>query len=416
MTTLDNAHALVVGIAKYRHATPLPQSVLNDARDVCDLLVAPQRCGYLTDNVELLLDEQATRDELRRALADLAARANDESVIFIYVSSHGGRVAAGPHAGEYILPVEASLASGEETAASAISGSEFARAVEAIPAKKVVVVLDCCYAAGIKGVGTLSDASEANLSGQYYDALKAGRGRVVIASARGNEFSHIIAGARNSLFTTHLLEGLRGGVASDDNYVRVFDLFEYVQPRVTVAQSAQHPVFRAELEENFVVAAHPAEQPHKTPAAGDGYRYDAFISFADREPDATFVWNTLVPRLEAAGLKIAVAEDVEQGGVARVVSAERGLKQSKRTIIVLSDNYLADRMEEFRNSLAQGMGIEEGTYRLLPLKFGLLDEKRIPERIKFLVTRDLAHPRRAESQFKRLIEDLQGELPKMDAH
>ena len=65
------------------------------------------------------------------------------------------------------------------------------------------------------------------------------------------------AGARFGLFTSHLLDGLRGAAASADGYVRVFDLFEYVQPLVTPSRRDQHPVFKAEVEENFAVAASP---------------------------------------------------------------------------------------------------------------------------------------------------------------
>ena len=61
----------------------------------------------------------------------------------------------------------------------------------------------------------------------------------------------MLPAAANSLFTQHLLAGFKGGVSSEDGLVRVFDLFEYVQPRVTSDQPNQHPVFKADLEENF---------------------------------------------------------------------------------------------------------------------------------------------------------------------
>lgn len=413
MSTLDKAFGLVVGIAKYKYVTPLPSTVLNDAQDIHDLLVDPQRCGYLTDNVKLLLNEQATRDEIFKALDAVAARADRESVVFVYVSGHGGRAVSGQHPGEYILPVDASLASDEELAASAISGAEFMRALEAVPARKVVVIFDCCYAAGIKGAGPAQLELKGSLSEQYYDALKAGRGRVVMASSRSDEFSHIVAGSRNSLFTHHLLEGLHGGVASDDGFVRVFDLFEYVQPRVTVERAAQHPVFRAEIEENFAIAVYGGGQKGTVPTVGQGFRYDAFVSFANKEPDSSYAWGTLLPRLKDAGLKIAVAEDVEEPGVARVVNVERAIKQSKRTLILLSDNYLNDRMAEFEDTLAQTVGIKEGTYILLPVKFMPFEENRLSDRIGMLSKINLAHPQLAAQQFDKLVESLKGDRPSM---
>jgi hypothetical protein len=412
MPTMNNAHALIVGIANYTRIAPLPETVLKDARDVHELLLNPQYGGYAGDNTKLLLDKDATKENINRALAELAGRADPESVVIIYLSGHGGRVESGTHAGQYILPVNASYDSAEALARTAISGAEFTRAVEKIAARKVVVLFDCCYAAGIKDAAAPSSL-KLGLSERYYEELQAGRGRVVIASSRGTEYSHVLPEAKNSLFTQHLLAGLQGGIPSDDGFIRIFDLFEYVQPRVTGDVPTQHPVFRGELEENFPVALYVGGVKGVVPQVEEGFRYDVYISYVDKEPDATFIWETLVPRLEAAGLKVAVSGDVEEGGVARVVSIERAIKQSKRTLIALSDNFLADRMSKFQETLAMSMGVQEGTYRLLPAKIGEFDAEQLPARISGLTTRNLVHPRRAEGQFDLLIRDLKDPLPTM---
>jgi hypothetical protein len=413
MPTLDNAHALVIGIADYQHVNKLPPTVLKDARDIHDLLVDPQHCGYQPEDVQLLLDGQAT------GAADLAARGDPDSTVFCYISSHGGRVESGPHAGEYLLPVDAVYQTGQTLAETAISGVEFTEALRAIPARKVVVVFDCCHAGGI---GQPKDATAPSIkvgfSEAYYDALKEGRGRVILASSRGTEFSYVLPGAQNSLFTQHLLAGLRGGIASDDGLIRIFDLFEYLQPRVTADQPDQHPIFKAELEENFPVALYLGGQKGVVPQDEEGFRYDAYISYVDREPDAAWVWDTLVPRLEKADpstgsgrrLRVAVSGDVEEPGVARVVNIERGIRGAKRTVVVLSEAYLADHMADFENVLAQTMGIQEGTYRLLPVKIESVDESRLPTRLSMLTTLDLSHPRRAEREFERLVRALQEPL------
>jgi hypothetical protein len=413
MPTLENAYGLVIGIAHYENIIELPPTVLKDARDVYELLTDPEHCGYSKDNVELLLDDKATQAELRRALAALAARTRADSVVFIYFSGHGGRIESGASAGEYLLTVDTDYESDETLAATSIPGPEFARAVQAIPAQQVVVIFDCCYSAGIKSAKAAPIALKAGLSQGYYDALKSGHGRVVMASSRDNEYSHIMAGAENSLFTEHLLAGLRGGVLSSDGLVRIFNLYEYLQPRVTGGNPNQHPLFRAEVEENFPIAFYVGGRKGVIPTVGDGFRYDAYINYADKEPDSTYVWETLIKRLKDAGLKVAVSDDSEEPGVSRVVGVERAIKQSKRTVIVLSENYLTDNWAAARDTFAQAMGIDEGTYRLLPVKIGQLDDDAIPDRIRSLVVVNLAHPRRAEQQFERLIESLKGPLPQM---
>jgi hypothetical protein len=411
MTIMENAHGLVVGIANYQFINPLPVTVLKDAADIHQLLTDPNHCAYPPDNVLLLQDEKATQAAFRQALASLAQRSNEESTVFFYLSSHGGRIESGPFAGEYILPVDTAYPSDEALAKSAISGAEFTEALRAIPARKVIIVFDCCHSGGI---GQPKDATVPPfkaLPERYYDVLKAGRGRVILASSRSTEYSYVLPGASNSLFTTHLLTGLRGGIASKDGQIRIFDLFEYVQPLVTRDQSCQHPIFKAEVEENFPVALYRAGQMGVVRTDGQGFRYDAYISYVDNEPDSTWTWQTLVPRLREAGLRVAVSGDVEEPGVARVVSIERGVRQSKRTVIILSDAYLADNMADFENVLGQTLGIQEGAYRLLPIKIGPFDQSQLPLRISMLSMLDLEAVPRREREMERLIKALQGPLP-----
>ena len=149
MAVLSNAHALVVGIANYPNLRPLPEAVLNDARQIHAALVDEGLCGYPPDNVTLLLDEQATQVKLRDVLAKLGTRTDSNSIVFIYLSSHGGRIPDGPFAGEYLLPVDARLGSRQAITETSISGSEFTSALRAIPARKLVVIFDCCHAGGI---------------------------------------------------------------------------------------------------------------------------------------------------------------------------------------------------------------------------------------------------------------------------
>jgi len=413
MSAMDSAHALIVGIARYSHVAGLPEAVRNDARDVRDLLADPRHGGYPPDHVTLLLDEQATRTGILGALADLAARSDTGSSIVIYISGHGARVTSGARAGEYILPADTVPAPPEDLAATAISGTEFAATLRAIPAAKLLVVFDCCHAAGL---GRAKDGTAApvmtGLPDGYYERLAAGRGRAVLSSSRDSEFSYVLPGAANSLFTRHLLVGLNGGIPSEDGLIRVFDLFEYVQPRVTRDQPGQHPVFWADLEENFPVALGP---PGTTDAAStdeEGFRYDAYLSYVDRPPDSTWVWETLIPRLEREGLKLAVSGASADPGVPLVVGIERGIRQAKRTVVVLSQAYLEDNLADFENVLAQTLGIEEGAYRLLPVRIEPSDQARLPLRLRMLTAIDLADPLRADREFTRLAAALHGPLPR----
>jgi TIR domain/Caspase domain len=365
---MDDAYALVIGIANYYHINKLPLTVLNDTRDIYNLLIDPQHCSYIRDNVQLLLDSQATQAAVRRALAELAWRSNQDSAVLFFISSHGGRLESGPYAGEYLLPVDTLYTSDQSLAQTAISSTEFTEALRVIPARKVVVMFDCCHSGGI---GQPKDAKVPGLKTlpeSYYEALKAGRGRVILASSRSTEYSYVLPGAANSLFTQHLLAGLRGGAPGPGGVIRIFDLFHYLQPKVTSDQPNQHPIFKAEVEENFPIALHlggkaPVAMPSAPPA--DEFVYHVFISYRQQEPDKTWVRKTLRPALEAKGLRACIDHRDFRLGASLVLEMARAVEQSRYTLAILSPAYLTSNFAELENVLAEHLGLEKSQRHLL---------------------------------------------------
>lgn len=413
MSGLENAYALVVGIANYRFINTLSEVVLNDARAIQELLADPGYCGYPRDQVITRLNENATAEALRQALAELAQRTNGDSTVLIYFSGHGGRITSGSYAGEYLLPVDANAASDRALAESSISGGELTAALRAIPASKLMVILDCCHAAGIgqpKNAAALE--FKRGLSDQYYDQLRTGRGRVIFASSRNDELSWILPNSNHSLFTQYLLEGLRGGIVSDDGTIKIFQVFDYIKPRVRQAQPQQTPVFKADIEDNFAIALYRGGIKSAEPKDAEGFRYDGYLVYANREPDRTYVWETLEPRLTAAGLRIAVAHDVEAPGVERIIGVEEAVLKAKRIVILLSPQYFEDPITGFTDTLALAIGVEERSYRLLPVSIALLGAHPLPPRLRILTTLDLSQPRRSEREMQRLIDALKGPLPR----
>ena len=87
--TFEHGHALVVGVANYPRVNPLPETVLDDARDLRALLTDPAACGYPPTQVAQLLDAEATGDGIRAGLADLAARSGPEDTAVVFFSGHG---------------------------------------------------------------------------------------------------------------------------------------------------------------------------------------------------------------------------------------------------------------------------------------------------------------------------------------
>jgi hypothetical protein len=371
MRTLDNAFALVVGIADYQKITKLPSCVIHDALDVHSTLIDASVGAYPESNVQLLLDQTATLAALQAALARIAQTSDADSTIFIYISSHGGRIDAGPRAGEYLLPVDVDGASAEALASTAISSAQFSHALSAIQARKIVVIFDCCHSGGI---GQPKDVAgpifKSGFSEEYLQKLSTGRGRVILASSRSDEYSYVLPGATNSLFTQHLLAGLRGAAPGPGGVVRIFDLFHYLQPKVTADHSAQHPVFKAELEENFPVAMYLGGKSAAAIASAlpsDGFAYDVFVSYRQQEPDRSWVRKVLVPRLDKEGLRVCIDFRSFRLGAPLVTEMARAVEESRYTLSILTPRYLESNFTELENILAEHLGLEKSQRRLLAI-------------------------------------------------
>src|SRR5271166_621787 len=342
MPVMDNAHALVIGIAEYHHINTLPR--VQDAQHIADLLIDPNYCGFPTDHVKLLLDGQATQTALRQGLGDLAGRSHADSTVLIFFSGHGGRIESGPQAGQYLLPVDTLYPSIEDLAQTAISGAEFTGALNAIQARRLTVVLDCCHAGGI------------------------GEPRDLVPAARSTDPAWVRPGSRYGIFTGHLLDGLRGAARGDGGVIRILDLYTYVQQKVVSDQPNQRPVLKVELEDNYPIALYrgglvPAPTPAEKPA--DGFEYDVFVSYRQQEPDKTWARKILVPRLKAGGLKVFIDYLDFRLGAPIVTEMERAVVQSRYTVGVLSPNYLRSNFTELESILAEHIGLEQSQQRFI---------------------------------------------------
>lgn len=254
MMVFDKGRALVIAIADYQEISALPPAVLNDARDVATALQDARYCGYPPGNVRMLLDHKATLNAIRAELADLASAAGPDDTAMIFFSGHGGRFASGLEQTSALIPVDSRL---DDLPGTTLTEKEFSKALSAIQAARLIVVLDACHSGGA-GVLKGDQATQINLGfdEKSLQRLAQGVGRVIIASSRVSEFSYVHPGARNSVFTGHLLEALTGHASTNgDGLIRVFDIFNYVTENVRRNITDQHPVFRAsDVEENFPIA------------------------------------------------------------------------------------------------------------------------------------------------------------------
>jgi hypothetical protein len=245
----DNGYAVIVGVG-----ADLPVTIA-DATAVADLLRDPSRCAYPVNQVKLLTGKNAHRESILSSLDWLADTTNPEATVIFYFSGHGIE-----NPDYYLMPFGYSFSN---LANTAISEIELTQRLQAIKAKKLVILLDCCHAGGqvhVKG------ATNAPLPSTVINELAECRGKVILASSRKDEVS--FTGDPYSAFTVALLEGFAGyGSFEQDGYARILDLAMWVGRKVPErTEDRQHPIIKVNhLEENFALAWYAAGQ--KTPQA-----------------------------------------------------------------------------------------------------------------------------------------------------
>lgn len=273
----DNGYALIIGIANYPRIGKLSQTVLKDAEDLSEVL-KDTCCGYPDSHIRQLLDSQATARGIRAGLQWLSERASKDDTAVFFFSGHGGRVENGSKIDNYLIPYDTELHNLKDTA---IDGQELTMLLQQIRAGRLLVLFDSCHAGGVGEIKesdlTLVANLKSGLNEQLYDQLGQGNGRVIIASSRSDEYSWVLPDMQNSLFTHYLLEALRGSIPTrGDGLIRIFDLFDYVSQHVNERYPAQHPILKAELEDNFAISLYLGGKVTEAPST-EGHLHQTII-------------------------------------------------------------------------------------------------------------------------------------------
>ena len=131
--------------------------------------------------------------------------------------------------------------------------------------------------------------------------------------------------------------------------------------------------------------------------------YDVFLSYRQREPDKSWVRKTLLPKLEAEGIKACIDYRDFRLGAVLIEEMQRAVVQSRYSLAVLTPAYLQSNFTEFENVLAQHLGLEKSQRRLL----AMMREECEPElRISAQLWLDMTDDDDFEMNVQRLVYEL----------
>lgn len=220
------------------------------------------------DQVQLLLNEQATNYNIKTAMNVLAKEAQSDDLVVIFFSSHGSPENLDTAGVNYIVTYDTEVRNLYPTAYE--MNALFNDLNKRIRAERVVAFIDTCFSGGtfkelppgwasaggksleFESAGLRTDALASNLhrlpgelkfkAGAINESRKPqGAGRVIIASSRQSERSWEDERIQHGYFTYFLIEAIKAKTP-----VSVDELYSYLETNVPVAvrrdkNKEQHP-------------------------------------------------------------------------------------------------------------------------------------------------------------------------------
>lgn len=253
------SHALVVGINKYQHASPLGYAV-NDAQAIAKLLI--DKFGFKEGNVLILDDKKATRAKIIDSFLSYTNNSGPDDRIIFFFAGHGYTFSGRRGEVGFLVPYDGN----QQSVSSLIRWDELTSDAELIPAKHILFVMDACYG-GLAITRSLPPGSmrflEDMLLRYSRQVLTAGKADEVVADAGGPIPNH-------SVFTGHFIEALEGKASSADGVITANGVMAYVYERVAKDQhSHQTPHYGfLDGDGDFIFKAPMLDSPKKEDKEG----------------------------------------------------------------------------------------------------------------------------------------------------
>lgn len=268
----EHSYAMLIGVGEYADTkiSALPATV-RDVLALGDVLRDQSRCGYREEHVNIATGPAASRNAILGGLDWLANKCSGdpEATAIFYFSGHGWKNTMATPQQYYLLPYDFDWKNPDE---SGVNSDLFTQKVSAIQAKKLVVILDSCYAGGMSkdaefvSKGLVESAPSTAKLVKTLERLGTGGGKVIISSSREGEQSYVLNGQLRSVFTECLIQALSGkATGQDPKMIGIMDVYSYLGHHVPILavnecgyKAQQHPVMDAVKAETFPIALRPA--------------------------------------------------------------------------------------------------------------------------------------------------------------
>lgn len=230
--------AVVVGIGRYT-AMPVLKYTDDDAYHIYAFLKSPEGGALPDRQIRLLIDEDATRTNIIRAMRHVFLKADENDVVLLYYSGHGIQGA--------FLPADFDGYNNK------LNHDEVKELFRETKAKHKICLADACHA----GTLTAMRAPDKTIQNYYKAFEESNGGTALLLSSKADEFSLEDQGLRQGIFSHYLIRGLKGEADLNNNkIVTIQELFDFVYTKVVkYTANAQTPSITGNYDKDMPVAA-----------------------------------------------------------------------------------------------------------------------------------------------------------------
>ena len=207
-------YAVVVGVGRYTAMQTLNYTD-DDAYQMYAFLKSPEGGALSDEQVEILIDENATRTNIELALTEKLDQADADDIVVFYFSGHG--------IDGYFVPVDF------DGIHNLLSHERVEQLLANSSAKHKLVLADACHSGGL-----LASRDVATSSSRLYSAFtNSTGGTALLLSSRSEEVSLEAKNLRSGVFSHYVMRGMKGEADTNRNrIVTVDELHNYVYENV----------------------------------------------------------------------------------------------------------------------------------------------------------------------------------------
>ncbi|WP_051105976.1 caspase, EACC1-associated type [Streptomyces hokutonensis] len=217
----------------------------HDAEALADVLRDPNIAGF---DVTVLVNEPHHR--IGEALGAFFHGRRHDDLTLLYFTGHGLKDDEGR------LHLAAANTRRDNLLFTSLPAEQIDRAMSGCMSRRQVLILDCCYSGAFPATARLTKGDADVHTLERFQ----GRGRTVLTASDATQYSfegdRVSGSAPQSVFTRHLVQGLRDGGADldGDGDITLDELYSYVHDRVVAELPHQRPKKQENVEGRIVIA------------------------------------------------------------------------------------------------------------------------------------------------------------------